>query len=468
VTKIFLSYRREDSADIAGRIFDHLERRFGRDRLFLDVDAIPYGDDFRRRIGEGLDQTGVLLAIIGDRWLDAADRTMGSRRLDHPDDYVGVEIASALERGITVIPVLVGEAQMPGPSDLPARLTELSYRNAAEVRSGREFATQISRLGDAIAEALAVPQQWGSSERPSSARLTISSKTLAERPDSLVGTRLGAFVIERVLAAGGSGVAYLGRNPRTGQAVCVKVSLPVLSNMDGIRRALSRGIRGLVALNHPHIVRIYEFDVFELADANSFYVVIDYAEGIRLDVWAAKLPRDPNGQGAFARIAYQIALALEAAHSCRYRDDIGFETVGVMHGDIKPGNILVRHDGTPVLLDFMMIDIHRALDPAFRARAASGDRHTEIFGTPGFMAPEQEHEGIVTVLTDIYALGATLRIAGRGLLVPELSSLLIRMMAPSPNDRPGTMGEVARALLPITSMFAPQRRPETGESQAGV
>jgi hypothetical protein len=64
MTKIFLSYRREDSADVVGRIFDHLERRFGRDSVFLDVDTIRYGDDFHRRVGEALDHTDVLLAII--------------------------------------------------------------------------------------------------------------------------------------------------------------------------------------------------------------------------------------------------------------------------------------------------------------------------------------------------------------------------------------------------------------------
>lgn len=460
MTKIFLSYRREDSADIAGRIFDHLERRFGRDRLFLDVDAIPYGDDFRHRIDDALNHTGVLLALIGDRWLDAEDDPAGRRRLDNPDDYVSVEIASALERGITVVPVLVGEAQMPRAADLPARLAELSYRNAAEVRSGRDFSSQINRLGDAIAAALALPQQRGSVAQ-SSARLSISSRTLRDRPRSLVGAQLGAFVIERVLAAGGSGVAYLGRNPRTGQMVSVKVSLPVLSDMEGIRRALSRGIRGLVALNHPHIVRVHEFDVLELADARSFYVVMDYVDGVTLDKWAATLPRDRDGQAKFIQITDRIARALEAAHECRYRDDAGFETVGVMHGDVKPGNILVRADGTPALLDFMMIDIHRALDPAVRERLATGDTATAIFGTPGFMAPEQEREGIVTVLTDVYALGATLRVAGGTLLVPELSSLLTRMTA-SPNERPQSMGEVARLLSSIASLFKRRGRPDAG------
>jgi hypothetical protein len=449
VTKIFLSYRRDDSADIAGRIFDHLERRFGRGRLFLDVDAIPYGDDFRQQIDEALDQTGVFLAIIGDNWLDAKNPKTGGNRLDDPDDYVVVEISSALERGITVVPVLVGEAQMPDAADLPARLAELSYRNAAEVRSGRDFSFQINRLGDAIADVLGLPQERGSSRRQFSGRLSISSSTLADNPGSLVGAQLGAFVIERLLAAGGSGVAYVGRNPRTGQAVCVKVSLPVLSDMEGIRRALSRGIRGLVALNHPHIVRVHEFDGLELADARSFYVVMDYVEGASLNEWAATLLRSRSGLREFVRICYLICRALEAAHACRYRDDAGFETVGVMHGDVKPGNILVRPDGTPALVDFMMIDIHRALDPVVRERLGTSDKITAVFGTPGFMAPEQEREGIVTVLTDVYGLGATLRVVAGDLPLPDdLTSLFTRMTGPI-NGRPHDMGDVARRLTDI-------------------
>src|SRR5262249_22467179 len=155
-----------------------------------------------------------------------------------------IEISSALQRGITVVPVLVGEAQMPRVSDLPAPLAELSYRNAAEVRSGRDFSFQVNRLIEAIAARLKLPPEQGSARRHASTPvgLSISSKMLEDNPKSLIGVQLGAFVIERLLAAGGSGVAYVGRNPRTGLHVCVKVSLPVLSDMEGIRRALSRGI----------------------------------------------------------------------------------------------------------------------------------------------------------------------------------------------------------------------------------
>ena len=456
MTKIFLSYRREDSADVAGRIFDHLERRFGRDRLFLDVDAIRYGDDFRHRIGEALDRTGVLLAIIGDRWLDTRDLTqpegVSVRRLDDPNDYVSIEISSALERGITVVPVLVGDAQMPRVGDLPPHLAELSYRNAAEVRSGRDFSFHVNRLIEAIAALLAEPQDQSASQRSSSitVSLPIASRTLVDDPNSFIGVQLGAFVIQRLLAAGGSGVAYVARNPRTGQHVCVKVSLPVLSDMEGIRRTLSRGIRGLVALNHPHIVRVHEFDGLQLADARSFYVVMDYVEAMSLGQWAAALPRNRDGVRAFIRIGFLIAHALEAAHTCRYLDDTGFETVGVMHGDVKPGNILVRPDGTPAVMDFMMVDVHRALDPTVRERlVARGDPSTAVFGTPGFMAPEQEQQGVVTVRTDVYGLGATLHATATQLPLPEDLTLLLRRMTASASERPRDMGEVARLLLDI-------------------
>ena len=141
---VFISYRREDSAPQAGRIFDHLATHFGEDRVFMDVDTIQYGDEFARKIRESLDVTAALLAVIGKRWADARDAA-GARRLDDPSDFVRNEIATALERGTWVIPVLVGGAAMPREEDLPQALALLSRRNAIDVSDAR-FTQDVKNL----------------------------------------------------------------------------------------------------------------------------------------------------------------------------------------------------------------------------------------------------------------------------------------------------------------------------------
>ena len=103
MSKLFISYRRDDSADVTGRLHDRLNSHFGEGTIFLDTDNIPFGMDFRTCIGDAVNQCDVLLAVIGDRWLDAnyADGPeQGSRRLDDPRDFVRIEIEAALTRGI--------------------------------------------------------------------------------------------------------------------------------------------------------------------------------------------------------------------------------------------------------------------------------------------------------------------------------------------------------------------------------
>jgi len=98
--KIFISYRRDDSASLALGIYQFLERQFGRNNVFIDVDmqaGAKFPDLLERRLGE----CKILLALIGPRWLDARDDA-GNRRLDDPNDWVRLEIARALKRGITV------------------------------------------------------------------------------------------------------------------------------------------------------------------------------------------------------------------------------------------------------------------------------------------------------------------------------------------------------------------------------
>jgi hypothetical protein len=130
--KIFINYRRGDDPGNTGRLFDGLQDVFEPRQLFIDVDSIAPGLDFVRVLDEHIAQSDVLLAVIGKGWLDARDAT-GARRLDNPDDFVRIEIASALKQGKRVIPVLVGDAQMPRSDELPEELRPLARRNAVRL-----------------------------------------------------------------------------------------------------------------------------------------------------------------------------------------------------------------------------------------------------------------------------------------------------------------------------------------------
>jgi hypothetical protein len=130
---VFISYRREDSSGYAGRLFDILSARFGRENIYMDLDTIKGGDNFETVIEEKTSQCDVLLAVIGEKWVTIAGAN-GSRRLDMADDFVRLEIAKALERGVRVIPVLVGGATMPHPDDLPNDLRPLSLHQAMDLR----------------------------------------------------------------------------------------------------------------------------------------------------------------------------------------------------------------------------------------------------------------------------------------------------------------------------------------------
>lgn len=140
--RIFISYRREDTAYPAGWLFDRLKDHFGEGQIFKDVDAIELGDDFAEVITSAVASCDVLLALIGDRWLTITDEE-GRRRLDQPGDFVRLEIEAALARNVRVIPILVGGTRMPRSDELPATLTRLARRHALELSPNRfEFDTR--------------------------------------------------------------------------------------------------------------------------------------------------------------------------------------------------------------------------------------------------------------------------------------------------------------------------------------
>jgi TIR domain len=144
-TKIFISYRRQDSGDVTGRIYDRLVQRFGRQAIFKDVDSIPLGVDFRKSLDDAVGRCNLLLAIIGRQWLSSQNEN-GARRLDDPRDFVRIEIEAALQREIPVIPLLVQGAGVPGENDLPQSLQALVYRNAISIRPDPDFHRDVDRL----------------------------------------------------------------------------------------------------------------------------------------------------------------------------------------------------------------------------------------------------------------------------------------------------------------------------------
>jgi hypothetical protein len=150
--QIFISYRREDSRWLAGRLYDRLTAHFERKQLFMDIDAIALGADFLKVIEKTVGECEVLIAVIGKRWLTSKDE-QGGRRLDNPEDFVRTEIATALKRDICVIPVLGDGALMPRSTKLPDDLKLLARRNALQV-GDTHFDNDCRRLVAAIERVL--------------------------------------------------------------------------------------------------------------------------------------------------------------------------------------------------------------------------------------------------------------------------------------------------------------------------
>jgi len=126
---IAISYRREDTAAITGRIYDRLQAIFSRDRVFMDLDSIPFGVDFRHTSPNRWTAAILCLLSLGPHWLGVAPD--GSRRIDDPTDFVRLEVAQALARNIRVIPLLIARTEMPSGNSLPEDLKTLAFRGSS-------------------------------------------------------------------------------------------------------------------------------------------------------------------------------------------------------------------------------------------------------------------------------------------------------------------------------------------------
>ena len=222
---VFISYRRGDSEGQARALSGDLVGRVGKDAVFMDVDSIALGRDFRQILHERLESCDIMLALIGPNWLDAKDAA-GNRRLESPTDFVRQEIAAALKRNIPVTPVLVQGAQMPTQERLPEDLKDLAFRNGFELSHMRwesDVREMVKRLGLDTAEV-----RGDSSAGPASKSSVTPRKggSSASRPAS-TGTDegskfplpiLAAVATVVVLAAGAAWYSMSGGSPGSAPA----------------------------------------------------------------------------------------------------------------------------------------------------------------------------------------------------------------------------------------------------------
>jgi serine/threonine protein kinase len=209
------------------------------------------------------------------------------------------------------------------------------------------------------------------------------------------GARLGQYEVLSLIGKGGMGEVYRARDTRLGREVAIKV-LPAdrVADADRRRRFVQEA-QAASALNHPHIITIYEI---ESADGNDF-IVMEYVRGKSLE---ALIPRHGMRLNEALRIAIAVADALAAAHGR-----------GIIHRDLKPANVIVGTDSTVKVLDFGLAKLTGQGDspeedsPTLTSQALVSAPGT-IAGTAAYMAPEQATGGTVDVRTDIFSFGAML------------------------------------------------------------
>jgi hypothetical protein len=167
---IFINYRRDDAISYAGRVYDRISTHFGKERVFMDIDTILPGDDFRQSIDQTCASSAVILALIAKSWATVTDRN-GRRRIDNPNDLVRLELKQALTTGVRVIPVLLDDAEIPDPENLPDDLKSIAYRQAIHISSLR-FHQDVDRLIEVLEKILAKvdAEQLQSGAGPAQAR----------------------------------------------------------------------------------------------------------------------------------------------------------------------------------------------------------------------------------------------------------------------------------------------------------
>ena len=440
VWDVFISHAREDKEQVA-RPLAHLLKAAGL-RVWIDENELRLGDSLRRKID---------YALAGSRY--------------------GVVVLS---------PAFFAKEWPQRELDALSALDSKSHKIILPVWHGvdKEF---VERHSPMLADKIAVSTDRGL-EQVALAIVSVVSDSQRDdiktcdqnapaplkefkEPGAFVGETLKGYELVELLGSGGSGVVFRAIQKPAGRETALKIFYPVLGSLSRISELLERGFRALAGLRHPNVAEAFDFDGALLRGLQVSFLAMEYIRGLALDRWSRNLAERSDSFRLRMDAAIQLAEGVCAAHNVVYTDRMGFEVHGVLHGDLKPANALVTDNGQVKLLDFLVVDFHRLLDPRVVPREylhVNGRPLTGAFGTPGFMAPEQERHGFVTAKTDIFGLGMTfchlfaptddnpVSAAIRGDRIPApLRALISEMIAPSPIARPDDMKAVLGRLFEI-------------------
>jgi hypothetical protein len=266
---VFLSYRRVDSASAAGRLYDHLSAQFGRDRIFMDIDTIKPGVDFVEVLEKAIGNADVLIAVIGRQWLTVTDAN-GKRRLDDPHDFTRLEVATALDRNIRVIPVLVDGASMPRTEELPQALAKLTRRNALMV-SNERFGYDVGKLIETLDEILKPAAPPRPAQQPSASQMEkIAPEVRTPPPTSITQTRKRGPLLTGFLIVAAIGLLLFGYLLINSSYYAPFVVFP-LAGLLGVYGAWSWKKWGIYILTFDYVTVVAGIAILEVGNLAPFY-----------------------------------------------------------------------------------------------------------------------------------------------------------------------------------------------------
>jgi len=423
---VFISHAREDKSTVATPLAETL-RRAGL-RVWIDSHEITLGDNLTSKINEGLAQSRYGIVILSPDFLAK----------EWPKRELGALLAIEMKHGKRVLPVLHNLAFDSLLSEFPLMADKLCVSTTAGIEA---VAAEVRR---AIG-------------------LKIEDKAVSKSPLSPdIGTHIGPYVIEAQLGTGGSGIVYRVHSSSYPYPLALKLFHPLRAPYTHLFPLFSRGFRAVAAVHHPNVVGVHDHGAFDFGGAKRAYFTMDLIDGIPLDVWCSRMKEPATRFRLAFPVFRQLASALCAAHETSYLDELGFEVGAVLHGDVKPANVIVDKTGVARLVDFLQLDVQRLIDPRVLSPEVLGPPTplTGALGTPGFMAPEQERHGVITVATDIYGLGITFAhvLADRETSNPLFDvyrnsdlpdgfrTLMRKMVDPKPENRPVRMRDVLKEL----------------------